>query len=418
MLYQQLMRTDLRNFDSNKPITVYVPTLTEALELLLYLPDATIQDCEKTYSGEQTGITGTLNPSWSSKVTSPAAPTHHASNVIAYGNNIYAGVLNVNYDEDAAPESMTDDACSQDGIVLNLTPLSDIYDHPPKLSTNQPKAKRGAPVRSGDLFLNHICQLNDDISLAGLSQQDIDLAKRQKLRVFATGQFIEGASFKASECIGNNAYLAFDFDGTDLTDDDLKSIFWGARHLTYTTPSHGVKVGGRRLRTIVACNRTMSLAEHAKVMKHFEEKITGMTPFHGLDVGKLKPYSKFLAPHAESIDLTKKNRNRQKPLNLDELLRKIESAELKVKTPTRLDVVYSYPSNHLMRVSPIKTRSQKCDELLASMGNGNRSLPTAKIGGLCKHMGNSFKRKMYQECQTRGADTGALDSFRKYSGMH
>lgn len=273
-------------------------------------------------------------------------------------------------------------------------------------------------MRSGDLFLNHICQLNDDISLAGLSQDDIDLVKRSGMRVFSTGQFIEGSSFKASECIGNNAYLAFDFDGTALTDDDLKSIFWGAKRLIYTTPSHGIKSGGRRLRVVVACSRTMSLAEHAKVMEHFEKKITGKTTFHGLDVGKLKPYSKFLAPHAESIDLTKKNRNRQKPLDIDALLKELDANELKVKVPTKLDVMYSYPKSHIMRISPIKTRSQKCDDLLATMVDGNRSVPVVTIAGVCKHMDNDFKRKMYQECQQRGADKGALDSFRKYSGMH
>ena len=162
----------------------------------------------------------------------------------------------------------------------------------------------------------------------------------------------------------------------------------------------------------------MSNDTHAKVMKHYEKKITAMTPFHGLDVGKLKPYSKFLAPHVESIDLTKKNRNRQKPLDIDDVLKEIDADELKVKTPTRWDLLYSYPLNHIMRISPIKTRSQKCDELLASMGDGNRSVPVVKIAGVCKTMDNDFKRKMYQECQQRGADKGALDSFRKYSGMH
>lgn len=61
---------------------------------------------------------------------------------------------------------------------------------------------------------------------------------------------------------------------------------------------------------------------------------------------------------------------------------------------------------------------RKCDDLLASMGSGNRSLPTTRIGGLCRHMNNDFKRKLYQECQQRGADKSALDSFKQYSGMH
>ena len=336
-------------------------------------------------------------------------------------------MVNINYDEDDAADAQNiatpclaaEDICSQKGIVLNLGGGSYIYEWGSKLSTNQPKKKRGAPVRSGDLFLNHILELNDDISLAGLSQHDIDLVKRSGMRVFATGQFIEGSSFKEAECIGNNAYLAFDFDGTDLSDKEIKSIFWGAKRLIYATPSDGIKSGGRRLRVIVVCNRTMSRDEHAKVMKHFEIKITSMTPFHGLDVGKLKPYSKFLAPHVESSEkVNRKNLNRPDPLDIDALLREIDSDELKVKAPTRWDLSYVYPLNHIMRISPIKTRSQKCDDLLTTMVGGNRSIPVVKIAGVCKHMDNDFKRKMYQECQQRGADKSSLDSFRQYSGMH
>ena len=162
----------------------------------------------------------------------------------------------------------------------------------------------------------------------------------------------------------------------------------------------------------------MSRDEHAKLMKHFEKKITSMTPFHGLDVGKLKPYSKFLAPHAESIDFTKKNRNRQKPLDIDALLKELNANELKVKVPTKLDVMYSYPKTYTTPKALCMSVEKKCEDLLASMGNGNRSQPTTRIGGLCRHASNDFKRKMYQACQQRGADKGALDSFRKYSGMY
>jgi hypothetical protein len=154
----------------------------------------------------------------------------------------------------------------------------------------------------------------------------------------------------------SSEYLGFDFDGTDLSDKEIKSIFRGSKHLTYPTPSDGIKSGGRRLRVIVVCNRTMSRHEHAKVMKHLEKKITSMTPFHGLDAGKLKPYSKFLAPHAESSKKVKrKNLNRPDPLDIDELLREIDSDELKVKAPTRWDLSYSYPRDHIMSVTPRRT---------------------------------------------------------------
>ena len=64
MIYQQLMRTDIRNYESDKPVDLYLPTRQEALDLLLYLPDATLMDCHKIKPGEATGITGTLKPDW------------------------------------------------------------------------------------------------------------------------------------------------------------------------------------------------------------------------------------------------------------------------------------------------------------------------------------------------------------------
>jgi len=65
MFYQQLMRTDVRNYQSTNPVDIYVPTYTEARELLMYLPEASIQDCKKQTSGQKTGITGKLKATWS-----------------------------------------------------------------------------------------------------------------------------------------------------------------------------------------------------------------------------------------------------------------------------------------------------------------------------------------------------------------
>ena len=65
MFYQQLMRIDVRNYQSTKPVDIYVPTYCEARELLMYLPEASIQDCKKQTSGQKTGITGKLKASWS-----------------------------------------------------------------------------------------------------------------------------------------------------------------------------------------------------------------------------------------------------------------------------------------------------------------------------------------------------------------
>ena len=75
-----------------------MPTFKEACGLL-YLPDEKIQDCQKSCAGDKTGITGILNPTWLSTVTS-TAPTQLTSNVIAYGSNIYSGAVNFYYDVD------------------------------------------------------------------------------------------------------------------------------------------------------------------------------------------------------------------------------------------------------------------------------------------------------------------------------
>ena len=64
MLYQQVMRTDIRNYQSDKRIDIYVPTIAEARELLMYLPDASIRDCNKQMPGQKTCTTGKLNGNW------------------------------------------------------------------------------------------------------------------------------------------------------------------------------------------------------------------------------------------------------------------------------------------------------------------------------------------------------------------
>ena len=89
---QQITRTDIRNYNGTAQIEVYVPTLTEALELLVYFRDATIVDAEAKRAG-------VLNQEWES-ITYTETPAPN-DNTIVFGLNTYQKHIDVvNLDEE------------------------------------------------------------------------------------------------------------------------------------------------------------------------------------------------------------------------------------------------------------------------------------------------------------------------------
>jgi len=410
MLYQQLMRTDLRNYDSELPISIYVPTFGEACEILKYLPQAKVLNCIKESAGEETGITGVLNQSWKPYSLDSTTTTHLKDNIIPFASSVKGPIVNINYGHDTQYENYNSTDFNVLVNKINANPYLDRF----QMKRNK---RKGAPLRAGKEFIVDICTLNREISVKNITEDEIKEFKSNALGLFATGQFKNGSTFKANECVGNNALLAFDFDDTSLTDKQLKNIFRGMQNIIYTTPSNGVKGKERRLRVIVICNRTMSLEEHHKIIHYFAHKINDINSSSGLDTTKLTPYSKFFAPHAESIILNLKNRNRQKPLDIDNLISEINATLPKVNSPTCRDLNYSHPDYDNIISKADKSCIEKCKEIIDTMCKGHRSSPTVRIAGICKSLDVDTKRQLYDSCKEHGADENALKSFMKYSNL-
>lgn len=409
MLYQQVMRTDIRNYASSKPVDIYVPTLTEARELLMYLPAATIRDCNKQYAGQRTGVDGTLNSAWESGVGNiPAATSVHLNAVIAMSANTRVQqVTNISYEADITGQS--------DGIRYTFCRNNNAYYDPEKLYLI-PNMRRpvGAPATSGSQVLRHIIALGRAVSLSGLDADAIKQAKLNDMPLFCTGQFPDGAGFHKSSCTGNNHLLAFDLDGTDITDKQIERTFLGCEHLTYTTASNDPEASLRRMRIVVVCDRTMSIEEHQRLMGYYSERLMALSEQHGLDQTKLTPWSKFYMPHKESI--VHHVKRRKHPLNVDAVLEKLPR-KAKIPVPAIEDLVFHYPQ---AMDTGVTTANVRVESLISQMRAGNRSTLAVKAAGImgkCK-LSPEQKTQYYEQMRAAGVDKAALKQVAKYAGMH
>lgn len=435
MLYQQIMRTNLRDSSSQKIIDIYLPTFTEVRDLMRYFPDAIIQDCKKPKAGTNTGITGILKPNWNGDYHEEPAHDAIPATYIGMGSNTYAKeVSNIPYSDDQDTEE--DNICTWDIEEKKF------YSHMPDLGNQDqikniervflaeneggnkayyppqkaPIFKRDTPKRgrpsNGSALLRGIASINNDIFLSGLTKEEIKSAKRSKLRLFVTGQFHNGSSFKRENCFGNINLLAFDFDNTDLTDKQIKQTFLTCELLIYTTPSHDPNADLRRIRVVVICDRAMTLDEHSKLMAYYQSKFQKLSDQHGLDETKLTPWSKFYMPHAESekTHITKE----KKPLNVDAILSKIPRKPF-ITVPDISDFEFK---NSINTSPPLHSRKEKCLELIDQMTPGNRSNYAVTVAGMAKHLNEQDKQELYQLVMYQGVDKAALKQFRKYSGMN
>jgi hypothetical protein len=435
MLYQQLMRTSLRDASQTSKVHIFVPTFTEALELLRYLPNATIQDCKKNENrpGEKTGISATLKSTWQ-RVQDEAIDTYNPSIFVSYVPSVYSkeGLGVVYHNNDAFLSDETDfktspDAedqiiiCKKEGGNKTFIPPQYLQTIQPEISTPEVVKKQGvgAPVRTGSLVLRHIMELCADISIKGMTADQITHVKQHKLRAFMTGQFPDASRFRSSDCSGNNDILGFDFDDTEVPLKKLLGVFKGLELLHYTTISDNFSSKQRRYRIVVAANRSMSLDEHERIMRHyqsaFEKLAKKLNVRLGLDISKLTPWSKFYMPHKES---TKRHlKSRRKPLNVDECLADMPLRPI-IISPTEFDLDYIYPTTSNGTISNIVAMNplmNKCRGLINQMKEGNRSILACQVGGLAKHLSPEEQDEIFGSMEAKGVDKSAMKQARKYA---
>ena len=309
---------------------------------------------------------------------------------------------------------------SEGGNNVYTSPLNMQTIQPEISNPNTPKKKgAGAPVRTGSLVLNHIMRFCEDISVEGMLPHQKAIVKKNKLHAFVTGQFPAGSSFKKEECTGNNDFIGFDLDDTEIPLKALLNVFRGRELLHYTTISDDENSSQRRYRIVVACTRTMNLGEHQRIMSHYQSKIEKLAKAlgvkHGLDPSKLKAYSKFFMPHGESQKEHLKSR--RKPLDVDHLLSTIPLTPI-VVSPTADDLDYKEPAvtnstgAQVIAMNPVM---DNCRRLINQMGKGNRSNLAVKVGGMAKHLSPAEKDELFASMLAKGVDKSAMNSARKYA---
>lgn len=401
---QQITRTDIRNYDSNNDIHVYVPGMSEALALLAYFPNATLIDP----NGEKTGQ---LSKSFQPTLSVEQYPTN---NLGVYGNSAYdKDVKTFDVDEFEAE---------------NLLTKSNTKNH-------------------GHPHLQLVLAKHSTISNVGLckitnKKQYEDVKK--SLPYICAGIFNDGDRLLKDNCQGAKM-IGFDLDDTTLTDAQLAKIMGQVEYVRYTTFSHKdnkVDTDGnsiRRIRIIAPYSRPVTVTEHDRIVKYYLDKLwkvlypdTKFTPENlkesCIDIDKSKAYAKLFAPHLESdvLHIKRKRGNKTIPINVDEVLAQVPPLP-KVQLPTSDDIVWkSTATVTATMVVQQQTKDQKliqkCLDIIATMHggsakrDGNRSSLAVKVAGIMTHIDPQYHDDIFYEMEMQGVDKAAMKQAKKYAG--
>lgn len=414
MIYQQIMRTNLRVANSTLPIDVYVPTIAEALELLGYLPNASICDCFKDIFGLSSGIVGKLKQEWIDDNSEPIELSRSNNEDIVFGlhlkqlNTMTCDFQFENYDL-GDEETISIETYSDENFESY-----NLYDKEPKLNCTESslsiKKNKGRPKSIGHNILKFISEFNSCIDISNVkTKEGIYEAKTKVLGFFVTGQFTENVQFTKKNCIGSNRIIAFDFDNSTISPTQIRKVFRGNEILIYETPSNKFSdIGRRHLRAIVLCSRTMTLGEHKKIMKYFVNELNQVTEDAKVDMSKLTPYGKFLMPHKDSV-VKNQNKYDQKPLDIDNILKKIP--DKKVKSPSLNDLYFDCPQG--ISSGPI-CMPAVVQNIISGMKAGDRSSKAVSVAGKCSHLPYDLKHIIFDQLDAQGIDKSAKKSCKKY----
>jgi hypothetical protein len=419
MLYQQITRTDLRNSGSTKQIDVFLPTFSEVRDLLVYLRHAQVVDVNKRSNGQKTGINAKLRSTWSEVQANesdvpPECSYAFGSNVKTYTSTCFDAKEMPNEDMEVERiDIRVRDRPLDNNIYIN-TSVAD--------PTTSPTKKRYFPQRNTHPFIYTLRNLSD-LSIIGLNEEEIKLAKRSRLHFFITGVIDENQRFLKENIRGNSDIICFDFDGSNLSNRDLGHIFQGAEFLKYTTISDKPQEELRRFRVVIPCSRTMTISEHRSLMNFFSTKIQDYAKNNertsGIDLSCLGPERKFFVPHKES-EINHIYEKKQY-LDIDFVLSKIKRDPI-VKPPTLSDLIVinnsAKPvSRHQGQITVGNLNAhERIRKEFNSMVRGRRSRPACVVGGimskanLTDHEIDVYLRLMYQ----LGVGREAMKSVNKY----
>jgi hypothetical protein len=169
----------------------------------------------------------------------------------------------------------------------------------------------------------------------------------------------------------------------------------------------------RRIRVVVACSRTMTRAEHLKLMDYFYEQIDRLKlKRKGLDEGCKNPERKFYMPHYES-EITHVYRNKEL-LDIDRILTRIPNAPV-VQTPTVYDLDLTFPIGSTS--TQFDAIIARCEAKINDLRPGNRSSLSVSIAGTMKRLPVPEKQRLYQMMLVKGIDEATQKQVKRYAEL-
>lgn len=429
---QQLTRTDIRNYDSRKDINVYVPTYREALDLLIYFKEAMILPPEHDRIGQ-------LNPAWKeTEVTSQQPPTEEQSRWAVSGafvSDQYIQAVDVLALEELEPRKPKTNAerqreyrAREAAAAAYVARAAGVEVAAPTVEPEEKESynREIAIARRGSKHLAYIMWLSKTaaVSIGNLDasvpadKQQIDAIKKGRLPWFSCGIFEDGSRLLAANCLGSKM-IGFDFDGTDITDQQISRVMRDWEYLQYTTISHSPKLKGRRIRVIVPYNRGVTVDEHARIKTYFTRAFREICPKNlALDEDKSNPESKLFVPHTESEVkwVLTKNSRKCSPVNVEYILAQIPK-EPTIKTPQMEDILWIYPSLEGEKEatnSRVAKRLKDIEDIMSTMAPHDRSAKAVKIGGMMKRLPVEHHQDIINKLKQRGVDDAALKQVEKY----
>lgn len=364
---QQLTRTDLRNYTSTRPITCLVPSLQQALDLLLYFPDAKIEDAS--------GAQYKLRSDWELQFNTPAQPAVQNAGLCIGQRATTRAVTWID---------------QQELVLQDLLP-----------------AKTGRPQRSGNTLLALIIALGSDYEI---SVDSADFAERKlNQRWFSPGVYADGSQLTRAACLGANL-LALDFDDTLISDSTVARLLPGVEYLLYTTASHLPKSVTRRMRLVIPLDRTVNTEEYRAISEYYAEQFAAAQPHHGIDFTKLDCWVKMFVPHSTSQIVWQHSRRHS--LRVDRLLSQIPRLPL-IKPPSANDLQCTNRAQDNLQ----DARVLRVQNIIAKMTQGNRTNLAMQAAGSMRMLSRDVKLELFEQIKQRGVSRQALRQVQIYAEL-
>jgi hypothetical protein len=410
-LYQQLTRTDIRNYDSTTDIHVYVPTLTEALGLVNYFDDAKLID----YSGQYVRH-GHLKDGYTPKEVEYEQPTN---DMVVFEQGVMVKEVTQLEKDDLLSDAVIEDWYKE------VTGHTYIKRHNKQrkfeLGVGEQffQCDKGSPHCAHFILLHH-----PNYDTSGMPAAYIDKNVKPHMRWMSAAVLRQGATRLLDEDVVGGKFIGFDLDGTTLTDREISMAVGPWEYLQYTTPKHKESDKLRRLRIIVPFSRAVDLEEFERIKWYYFRKFLDVLKEPtALDKDKSNPGRKLFVPTANSILTWVRTKGGRKvhPLYVEKILARLPKKP-KLALPTDNDIEWEFETPEIKNeVANEKAARavEKIYKLIDEMKPRDRSHKATQIGGRLSVLPFDIRdmviQDVFNKMEAKGCDKAAIDSARKYA---